>query len=295
ITSGAINAGSSWLCNTPMAIIDTDPIFFAAFTLPDTTTGANVGTGAGQIFRNKTGITLNFKTVAAGTHITVVNNADDISLATDATSANTANTIVARDGSGNFSASTITANLSGNATTATTATNFSGSLLGDVTGTQGATVVSLVGGQTAANVAAATVLANAATSANTANAIVKRTATGGFSAGEISVTDAIIDTTLTVIPFNTVGVVHNDATGLLSTSLIVDADVDPAAAIVDTKLATISTAGKVANSATTATSANTANTIVLRDGSGNFAAGTITANLSGNATTATTATTATNF
>jgi hypothetical protein len=43
-----------------------------------------------------------------------------------------------------------------------------------------------------------------------------------------------------------------------------------------------------------ATSANTANTIVKRDASGNFSAGTITANLSGNATTATTATTAGN-
>jgi len=40
------------------------------------------------------------------------------------------------------------------------------------------------------------------------------------------------------------------------------------AAIVDTKLATISTAGKVLNSATTATSANTASAIVARDGSG---------------------------
>lgn len=41
-------------------------------------------------------------------------------------------------------------------------------------------------------------------------------------------------------------------------------------------------------------SANTPNTVVLRDGSGNFAAGTITAALSGNATTATSATSATN-
>lgn len=57
--------------------------------------------------------------------------------------------------------------------------------------------------------------------------------------------------------------------------------------IADSRLATISTAGKVANSATTATSANTASTIVLRDGSGNFAAGTITAALTGNADTAT--------
>lgn len=54
---------------------------------------------------------------------------------TDATNANTANMIVKRDASGNFSAGTITANLSGNASTATTlqntrtinGTNFNGS------------------------------------------------------------------------------------------------------------------------------------------------------------------------
>lgn len=62
--------------------------------------------------------------------------------------------------------------------------------------------------------------------------------------------------------------------------------------LADTKLATISTAGKVANSATTATSTNTASAIVARDASGNFSAGTITADLSGNASTATTLQTA---
>lgn len=55
-------------------------------------------------------------------------------------------------------------------------------------------------------------------------------------------------------------------------------------AITDTYLATISTAGKVSNSATTATDANTSNAIVARDASGNFSAGTITATLSGTAT-----------
>ena len=58
---------------------------------------------------------------------------------------------------------------------------------------------------------------------------------------------------------------------------IVNADINSAAGIVDTKLATISTAGKVANSATTAASANGNSTIVARDASGNFAADTITA------------------
>ena len=58
-------------------------------------------------------------------------------------------------------------------------------------------------------------------------------------------------------------------------------------AIADSYLATISTAGKVANSATTAASANTASAIVARDASGDFTAGTITAALTGNAATAT--------
>jgi hypothetical protein len=54
---------------------------------------------------------------------------------------------------------------------------------------------------------------------------------------------------------------------------IVNSDISTSAAIVDTKLATISTAGKVSNSATTATDANTASAIVARDASGNFIAG----------------------
>jgi len=65
---------------------------------------------------------------------------------------------------------------------------------------------------------------------------------------------------------------------------IVNADINASAAIADTKLATIATAGKVSNSATTATNANTASTIVARDASGNFTAGTITASLTGTAT-----------
>jgi hypothetical protein len=64
---------------------------------------------------------------------------------------------------------------------------------------------------------------------------------------------------------------------------ILNADINASAAIVDTKLDTIATAGKVSNSATTAASANTASAIVARDASGNFTAGTITAALTGSA------------
>jgi hypothetical protein len=73
----------------------------------------------------------------------------------------------------------------------------------------------------------------------------------------------------------------------ISDGAIVNADINASAAIVDTKLATIATAGKVSNSATTATDANTASAIVARDANGDFAAGTITANLTGLATKAT--------
>ena len=69
----------------------------------------------------------------------------------------------------------------------------------------------------------------------------------------------------------------------IAADVIVNADINASAAIADTKLATIATAGKVSNSATTATNANTASAIVARDGSGNFTAGTITADLTGTA------------
>jgi hypothetical protein len=70
-------------------------------------------------------------------------------------------------------------------------------------------------------------------------------------------------------------------------SNISNANIAASAAIADTKLATISTAGKVDNAATTATIANTANSIVLRDVNGAFSAGSISASLNGNAATAT--------
>ena len=114
-----------------------------------------------------------------------------VTLGDNATSANTPSTLVKRDASGNFSAGTITASLAGNATSATTANGFSGSLAGDVTGTQGATLVGSVGGQSAANVASGAQAANAATSAATPNTIVQRDATGSFAATNITVSGVL--------------------------------------------------------------------------------------------------------
>jgi hypothetical protein len=63
-----------------------------------------------------------------GTYLTGTsfNGSSAVTATVDATSANTASKVVARDSSGNFSAGTITATLSGSATSATTATNLAG-------------------------------------------------------------------------------------------------------------------------------------------------------------------------
>jgi len=57
-------------------------------------TVVNVGTGVGQVFRNAVGTTINLKTLLAGTNITIVNNADDITISsTDTGEANTASNV----------------------------------------------------------------------------------------------------------------------------------------------------------------------------------------------------------
>ena len=98
-----------------------------------------------------------------------------------------------------------------------------------------------------------------------------------------------IENTTTAHGLTLANVVKTTDSGTVTSTMIADgtivnADINASAAIADTKLATISTAGKVSNSATTATSSNTNSAIVARDSSGNFSAGTITANLTGNVT-----------
>lgn len=159
---------------------------------------SNLTSGTVAIARGGTGL-------SAAVNGALVGNGTSYS-AQSIASVNSANAIVARDASGNFSAGVITASLNGNATSATTAT-------------------------TATTATSAT----SATSANTANALANNPA------------DCAAGLFATAI----------DAAGNLGCSAI-------------------------PNLSTTATSANTNNAIVARDASGNFSAGTITANLSGN-------------
>lgn len=50
-------------------------------------TGSNVGTGTGLIFRDKIGTTLNFKSLLAGSGITLTNNANDVTITASASAA----------------------------------------------------------------------------------------------------------------------------------------------------------------------------------------------------------------
>ena len=109
------------------------------------------------------------------------------------------------------------------------------------------------------------------------------TTSGSLSAGAITATSFTTSGTLSAGAITGTSFSGNGANlislggGNISPGTIANAAISATAAIADTKLATISTALKVANSATTAASANTASAIVARDTSGNFSAGTITA------------------
>lgn len=219
------------------------------------------------------------------------------------TDANTASALVQRDASGNFTASTITAALTGTAsgnppnsrsisttapltgggnlsadrtfaiTQATTSTNgyLSSTDWNTFNGKQGSGnyITSLTGGVTASGpgAAAATVVTNAnltgpITSVGNATSIASQTGTG---------TKFVVDTSPTLVT-----PVLGAATG---TSLQLSGLTASQAVVTD---------GSKNLSSLGYASANTVSTLVQRDGSGNFTAGTITAALTGNASTVTT-------
>jgi len=282
--SAASVAGGVQLANAATSLNSANTIVrrdasgnFAAGTITanlsgNATTATTANSFSGTLAGDVTG-TQGATTVALVGGQSAASVAGGVQLANAATSLNSANTIVRRDASGNFVAGTITANLSGNATTATTANSFSGALAGDVTGTQGATTVALVGGQSAANVASGVQLANASTSSNTLNAIVRRDASGNFAAGMVTA--------------NLVGNVMGNVSGSAATFTgALSGDVTGTQGATTVALVGAQSAVDVANAtllANAATSANTPNTLVRRDASGNFLAGTVTANLVGSA------------
>jgi hypothetical protein len=289
VTSGNTGAGETYVCNTIGTItFGTTAITFAQissaqvysagtgltlsgtqFSLTNTGTAGTYGDAAtvpvittnaqGQVTGvTPTAITITGAAVSgniagqagsvanaltAGTFLTSGGTFDGSAartFAVDATDANTASKVVARDASGNFSAGTITATLTGAATSATTATNLAGGAANRIAYQTSAGISNFITAPTASNQ-----VLNWNGSAFT------------WSAGTIS--GVALGSNLNTLTFGTflTGTSYNGSTAVTL--------------------------------ATNATNANTASTIVARDASGNFSAGTITAALSGNATTATTA------
>jgi hypothetical protein len=80
--------GALWVDTAPlegMTVYDkgTDTLYSytgALWVSPETTTVANVGTGTGNVYRDKTGEQINLKTIKQGAGITVTNNADDVTI-----------------------------------------------------------------------------------------------------------------------------------------------------------------------------------------------------------------------
>jgi hypothetical protein len=128
------------------------------------------------------------------------------------------------------------------------------------------------------------------TSGNTANAVVQRDGFGNFSAGTI--TANLTGTASGNAPSSGIAPIAITGTAVVTSDPRLS---DARTPISHTHDAVAITTGTLANARTTATNTNTASAIVARDGSGNFSAGTITASLSGNATTATSATTSNNL
>ena len=199
---------------------------------------------------------------------------------------------------GTLSNTSITTNVTGNAGTATTLQNsrtingvsFNGSA--NITITANTTNTLTRGSYLTGNNfdgSAATTWAVDATNANTASKVVARDASGNFSAGTI--TAALSGNATTATTLATPRTING-------TSFDGSANITVTANTTNTLTrGSYLTGNNFDGSAATtwavdATDLNTASKVVARDASGNFSAGTITATLSGNATTATTLQTA---
>jgi hypothetical protein len=248
-----------------------------------------------------------------GTYLTGTsyNGSAAVTATVDATDANTASKVVARDASGNFSAGTITATLSGNAT------NVSGTvaIINGGTGetTRQAAMDALAGAVTSgqylrgngSDVVMSTIQVTDVPTLNqntSGNATTATTATNlaGGSAGTIPYQSAVGTTAMLAIGSSGQVLQSNGASApswVAATAAANNGTLTMAVSGTGLSGSATFTANQSGNSTFTvtsnATNANTGSTIVARDGSGNFSAGTITATLSGNASTATSATSAT--
>lgn len=225
--------------------------------------------------------------LTAGTYLTsggTYNGSAARTFAVDATDANTASKVVARDGSGNFSAGTITANLTG---TASSATNKTGGNLGDILVQSGSGTTSFLNAGTAGQV----ITSNGASpqyvnqSTLSVGSASKATDVAGGSAGKLLYQTAVDDTDFLAVGTNGQVLTSSGSAPQWSNQSSLSVGSATTAGSVTNALtagsyltSTGTFDGSVARTfAVDATDANTASKVVARDASGNFSAGTITA------------------
>lgn len=140
-STGRTSLGATTLGSNLFTITNPSAVTFPRFNADNTVSALDAATFRTAIGAGTSSTTGTVTSVAAGSYLTGGTITTSGTLAVDATSANTASKVVARDASGNFSAGTITAALSGNATSATTATTLATGhtigMTGDVTYTSG--------------------------------------------------------------------------------------------------------------------------------------------------------------
>jgi hypothetical protein len=269
-------------------------------SVTDTTIAINGSAVTGNI-SGSAGSVANALTLGTYLTGTSYNGGTAVTATVDATSANTASKVVARDASGNFSAGTITATLSGNATnvSGTVAIANGGSGTTTAQGAMNAFAGAVTSGSylrgNGSNVLMATIQAadvptlNQSTSGNAATATTATNLAGG-SAGTVPYQSAAGTTAMLAAGSSGQVLQSNGASApswVAATAAANNGTLTMAVSGTGLSGSASFTANQAGASTFTvtsnATSANTVSAIVARDGSGNFSAGTITASLTGNA------------